>query len=123
MYFFVKLELMIAYLRSQLAVLNGETNTSTAFFFQHTAPTYLKPASTSIINSLTEQLISKSEIAIADAKNSNNINNNSINISNMNLPLAHPIPNTENKSYKTSVSKNLINNSIISSIHNNSGIS
>lgn len=93
MYFFVKLELMIAYLRSQLAVLNGETNTSTAFFFQHTAPTYLKPASTSIINSLTEQLISKSEIAI-DAKNSNNSNNNSINISNMNLPLAHPIPNT-----------------------------
>ena len=40
MYNIFYLELMIAYLRSQLAVLNGE-NPNTGFFFQHTAPTYI----------------------------------------------------------------------------------
>lgn len=42
MYIYNKIELMIAYLRSQLAVLNGQTSVNTGFFFQHTAPTYLR---------------------------------------------------------------------------------
>lgn len=52
MYLFLKVELMIAYLRSQLSVLNGEASNSnnTAFFFQHTAPSYIK--STGLPNSV-----------------------------------------------------------------------
>lgn len=50
MYFCYKLELMIAYLRSQLSVLNGEVGTNTAFFFQHTAPTYLKGSKLNEVN-------------------------------------------------------------------------
>ena len=52
---------MIAYLRSQLAVLNGE-NPSTGFFFQHTAPAYVQgdtSAKSSIIQKPDIQGLSK----------------------------------------------------------------
>ena len=47
MYNYFKVELMIAYLRSQLSVLNGDgASNNTGFFFQHTAPTYVKNPNT-----------------------------------------------------------------------------
>jgi hypothetical protein len=43
--FVTYLELMIAYLRNQLTIFGGDSNNLNAnFFFQHTAPTFIRNA-------------------------------------------------------------------------------
>ena len=93
---------MIAFLRSQLAVLNGESGTTnrTGFFFQHTAPTYLK--STGIHNPI-------------------NVQTNEINMEQWVAPETN-----ENKSairgVASNINKSIINSSAISSIQNASAV-
>lgn len=90
MYPIIKLELMIAYLRSQLAVLNGE-NPNSGFFFQHTAPTYKheykassvvvshiktedKPANSSHLNALSKISATHSAISSVQEESFEEIN-------------------------------------------------
>ena len=106
MYLYFKVELMIAYLRSQLSVLNGDPSTNnTAFFFQHTAPTYVKnPVAINDLNYKVKQGTLEPSV-VQLIKN----NNSSSKIRDQNPQIIY-----------NNIDRSIINHSMISSIPNTS---